>query len=97
MPEHARRAGIKYCGGCNPRYDRVDFVRRMQAAAGGRIRWTGFEDPACNLLVIVNGCERACIRPADFRRDGLEILTVGCCGPSPEQMIRRILSAIPGP
>jgi len=23
--------GIRYCGGCNPRYDRVGYVRKLQA------------------------------------------------------------------
>lgn len=24
------RCAVKYCGGCNPRFDRVGFVRRLQ-------------------------------------------------------------------
>lgn len=24
------KCALKYCGGCNPRFDRVDFVRRLQ-------------------------------------------------------------------
>ena len=27
--------GIKYCGGCNPRYDRVAAARRLEAAFPG--------------------------------------------------------------
>ncbi|MCQ5030968.1 hypothetical protein NE547_15790 [Flavonifractor sp. DFI.6.63] len=25
---------VKYCGGCNPRYDRIILVRRLEAALG---------------------------------------------------------------
>ena len=29
------RRAVKYCGGCNPRYDRVAAVRRLEERLGG--------------------------------------------------------------
>ncbi len=84
------RVALKYCGGCNPRYDREQFVTRMQAAGGDRIQWVGFEHEEYPVLVIVNGCEKACVQEEDFSRDGLRIIEVRYDGLSPQEVIERI-------
>lgn len=53
--------GVKYCGGCNPRFDRVAWVRRLQTACPGvRLAPAGREDaPPCAYLVVC-GCSACC-------------------------------------
>ena len=52
--------GVRYCGGCNPRFDRVAEVRRLEAACP----WAAFEGArpgVCyDLLLIVGGCTACC-------------------------------------
>ena len=33
-----RRVAIKFCGGCNPGFDRVQYFNRIRAAAGDSYR-----------------------------------------------------------
>ncbi len=55
------RIGIKYCGGCNPRYDRTDFVARLKGYIGeGHIIETAKQGIVYDLVAVVCGCTSAC-------------------------------------
>ncbi len=56
-----KRVGVKYCGGCNPTYDRVKRVEMLMGALMGRIELVSYEDAPFELLLIVNGCQKACV------------------------------------
>ena len=59
--------GVRYCGGCNPRFDRVAAVGRL-AAACPRAALEGAEPGRMyDLLLIVGGCPACCAG-----REGLE-------------------------
>ena len=61
------RVGLRYCGGCNPRFDRVAAVGRL-AAACPRAALEGAEPGRIyDLLLIVGGCPACCAG-----REGLE-------------------------
>ena len=52
--------GLRYCGGCNPRFDRVAAVKRL-AAACPRAELEGAEPgKRYDLLLIVGGCSACC-------------------------------------
>lgn len=60
---------VKYCGGCNPRYDRVNFLQRLMKAFPDIEFRTGAADQVMASLVIC-GCDTACAE------------TAGCIGSS---------------
>lgn len=51
------RCAVKFCGGCNPRYDRGAAYREMEAALADV---AGFETARagspCDVLLIIRGC-----------------------------------------
>lgn len=51
--------GIKFCGGCNPRYDRSNFVNRLKEIAPHHNYKTYAED-LNEVTLVVCGCKRAC-------------------------------------
>ncbi len=55
-----KRVGIKYCGGCNPSYERVEWVERMKDQLGERFLFLPSRESNPDLLIFVNGCLRAC-------------------------------------
>jgi hypothetical protein len=60
------RIGVKYCGGCNPRIDRVRVVREMEKRLrpGCRLETEPLSD-RWDTAVLVCGCEVKCAnRPA---------------------------------
>ena len=58
--EIIKKIGIKYCGGCNPNYERVEFIQRVQVLVEDRVLLLGYEERDLYALVFVNGCPRAC-------------------------------------
>lgn len=70
------RIRIKYCGGCNPNYDRVALVEEMKARLSGSVEWVGPDADSCDLVVAVQGCETACADLTAF--DGYEIHHITC-------------------
>lgn len=63
-----KKIGIKYCGGCNPFYERVEVVQRAQSLLKDRFIFSfdDLQDP--DIMVLVSGCPRACAdrNPGNF-------------------------------
>ncbi|MGZ3596175.1 MAG: hypothetical protein ACXWMV_13990 [Syntrophales bacterium] len=53
---------LKYCGGCNPGFDRVAYVEKIKSAAGADIEWVTLDDEGFDAVLLVAGCETACPR-----------------------------------
>ena len=51
---------LKYCGGCNPGFDRVAYVDKIKSAAGPDIEWVTLEEEGFDAVLLVSGCETAC-------------------------------------
>lgn len=56
------KAAVKFCGGCNPGYDRTEYWESIRDASDGRIEWVAFEDCDCRAVLLICGCETACPR-----------------------------------
>jgi hypothetical protein len=70
------RIALKYCGGCDPEFDRVELFAKIRSAAADSIEWVGFEpvspadaasaaagvedDHGFNTVLVIAGCARAC-------------------------------------
>ena len=52
--------GIKYCGGCNPRYDRVAFAAALAAACPEAVCVPARPGETCDKLVVLCGCTARC-------------------------------------
>ena len=54
------RIGIKYCGGCNPKYERVEMIQQVQSLVGDRFVFLRQDQQDLDGRIAVNGCPRAC-------------------------------------
>jgi hypothetical protein len=70
------KVGLKYCGGCNPRFHRQLFVRDLTASLDFLVEWVSFEDEELSRLLIVCGCETACVDPKEFEDRKLRMFFV---------------------
>lgn len=62
-PAAVPEVGYRYCGGCNPRYDRGDFVKRLAAACPQvSLRYCG-PDEAGRARLLICGCPVGCLKP----------------------------------
>ena len=80
---------VKYCGGCNPRYERTELAERLRADFPGA-RIVRPEEPA-DVAAIICGCPAACASRAGFpARLGAVVLT----GPADyDRLLRPLLAA----
>ena len=62
-----QRIGVKYCGGCNPSYDRVALVKRMERDLSNEAEFVSFEAHPLDLIMVVCGCETACVETGRFK------------------------------
>lgn len=51
--------GIKYCGGCNPRYDRKKILQMLQEDFDYEFEIAKL-DKICDVLVVLCGCTNCC-------------------------------------
>lgn len=57
------RVGVKYCGGCNERYDRMGVYRRIVAECGEKAIFMAAairEDMIFDWILVVCGCQAQC-------------------------------------
>jgi len=54
------KIGIKYCGGCNPSYERVEMIQRVQSLLEDRFIFSVDDLQDLDVMVLVSGCPRAC-------------------------------------
>ena len=70
------RIGIRYCGGCNPHYERVELIQRVQSLAGDRFIFLRYDQQDLDGLIALNGCLRACgVKDRDRREVPLYSMT----------------------
>ncbi|MDI6761483.1 MAG: hypothetical protein QME83_00480 [Thermodesulfobacteriota bacterium] len=55
-----KKVGLKYCGGCNPSYERVEIVQRAQSQLKDRLLFLRHDEPDIEVVVLINGCCRTC-------------------------------------
>ena len=86
-----KRIGLKYCGGCNPSYDRVEYVRAVQEEAGDRIAWVPLDEGGFSTLLLVSGCDKQCVEMAEYRESGCRIVRIKDDYGTPSQILSHLL------
>ena len=61
------RVGVKYCGGCNPEYDRVALVEQIKESLEGKVSFVAPESGRFDIILAVHGCRTACADLSGFR------------------------------
>jgi hypothetical protein len=69
------RVGLKYCGGCNPEYDRVALVQHIEESLQGRVKFVSPESEGIELLLAVEGCSTACADLSAFQGMEIQVIT----------------------
>jgi len=69
------KVGIKYCGGCNPYYDRVALVKRTERRLKGKVAFVSAADDDVDLVLAVEGCNTACADLSSFDGKKIRIIT----------------------
>jgi hypothetical protein len=87
-----KRVGLKYCGGCNPSYDRVEYVQAIQEAAGSRIEWVSLDTGGFTTILLVSGCDKQCVEMAEYERAGCRMIRVKDTQQDPTTILSSLLA-----
>jgi hypothetical protein len=85
------RVGLKYCGGCNPSYDRVEYVREIQEAAGSRIAWLPADEGGFTTVLLVCGCDKQCVEMAEYEETGCRLIRIKDNKRDPTEILASLL------
>lgn len=72
---NSRRIGLKFCGGCSPRYDRIGMVKRIKKELGETIEFVPPHEPGADVILAIMGCKTACADLGPFEGKKLRIIT----------------------
>jgi len=61
------RVGVKYCGGCNPEYDRVALLEQIKERLEGKAGFVPPESEDVDIILAVHGCRTACADLSGFQ------------------------------
>jgi hypothetical protein len=53
------KISVKYCGGCNPQYDRVELVEKIRASLKDKAELVSRESKGSDMVLAVQGCSTA--------------------------------------
>jgi hypothetical protein len=65
--EQKIKVGLKYCGGCRSRYDRVALVEDLRGRLAEKIEFVPVDSADAEEILIVCGCPAACARAESAR------------------------------
>ena len=54
------KVGIKYCGGCNPRFNRREIVEKLMDEYSDFSFEPAIENYLYDIILVINGCLSAC-------------------------------------
>jgi len=83
------KIGVKYCGGCNPQYDRVELVKKTANQLKDKADLVSAQAKDIDMGLAVQGCPTACADLSSFQ--GLEIVSV-CSIEECEDFIQKVLT-----
>lgn len=59
--------GVKFCGGCNPRYDRKEYLERIMKREPLWDFEFAEEDRLYDVLLVIGGCPSCCASYEQYR------------------------------
>jgi hypothetical protein len=72
--EFAPRLAIKFCGGCNPLFERGELANKVRQGLSAA-QWVSWEEET-DLVLIINGCPTACAERAEIRKNSKVCLVI---------------------
>ncbi|MCB2227123.1 MAG: hypothetical protein KQH53_10645 [Desulfarculaceae bacterium] len=83
------KVALKFCGGCDPAYERVEYWEAIRDAAGTSIAWQRLDQGGHQAVLAVCGCATAC--PLEELPDDETIVVVTDDRLAPAEVVARLL------
>lgn len=87
-----KKVALKYCGGCDPAFDRVGYFRQIKLLAGDCIEWGTLEDQGYESVLLIQGCDAACTEKNIGSLPHNRIISVRSNDCDPGEIVNKLLS-----
>ena len=67
VKDNRLKIGLKYCGGCNPDYDRVAVKDQIEKSLKDKILFVSPESDDKDMVLAMEGCKIACADLSHFQ------------------------------
>ena len=67
VKDNRLKIGLKYCGGCNPEYDRVAVKDQIEKSLQDKILFVSPESDDKEMILAIQGCKIACADLSQFQ------------------------------
>ena len=91
------KVALKFCGGCDPTYDRVNYWEQFRSVAGAQVEWVKLGDSAVEAVLLITGCERACAEKELKLAQGQRVVPVKNGKTNPAQVVKTLLEHLEEP
>ncbi|MBN7772163.1 hypothetical protein [Clostridium aminobutyricum] len=66
------KCGVRFCGGCNPRFDRGAVYERIKNKLAGKVEFFIAEEGVpYDVILVIGGCTNCCASYLQFEADGV--------------------------
>jgi hypothetical protein len=86
----AKKIAIKFCGGCNPTFDRLQYWEQVKAETGDTVTWVSPDHPDRETVLLICGCHTSCPVKNLPPEDGARLILVRDIQTAPEETARKI-------
>lgn len=83
------KVAIKFCGGCDPTFDRVEYANKIKDAAAEHLTWVDLDNGGKEAMIVICGCPKAC--PMDVLQNIGNGMVLTSDNLPPEVVVDRIL------
>ncbi|MDQ5987710.1 MAG: hypothetical protein CSYNP_03455 [Syntrophus sp. SKADARSKE-3] len=81
---------VKFCGGCNPTYERGQFFESIRKAAADKITWVRADNSKVDALLVICGCPAACPEKTCNSDSYEKCIVIRNGQPTPEEIVKEI-------
>jgi pyruvate/2-oxoacid:ferredoxin oxidoreductase alpha subunit len=68
------KIGIKFCGGCNPAFDRIAAAEKIKNKLKDKAEFVSFTDPEAEMILVFMGCSSACAEINGMNMEKVKII-----------------------
>ncbi len=86
-----KKVALKFCGGCNPEFDRGEYYRRIRTAAAESIEWRTLEDGDFETVLLIEGCRTACPEKDFLAPIGRRVISLANEDLEPDEVVKLLL------
>ncbi len=91
LVEEVKKVAVKFCGGCDPVFDRGSYWERLKKASESLVTWVSLDDEGYDAVLVITGCSTACPAEQISFDPSLRVVVLTGEEQEPEQIVEILI------